>query len=105
MTNYQRAQELATFAAELCTDAKTLLTGITSFLQSNTAFAIDWANETKPANLNEDIDGNLDGLHFSRTEMANVINSLSQIKLLLTGQSVSTGDHLGNLEKLAQVGV
>ena len=103
MTNYQRAQELASFGAQLCTEAKSLLNGITSFLATNSTFSIDWAAETLPDNLQEDVDGNLDGLHFSRTDLANAIYSLSQIKALLLGEAVAQGNFLGNVVKLAQV--
>ncbi|WP_254509871.1 hypothetical protein [Anatilimnocola floriformis] len=103
MTNYQRAKELASFGAELCTEAKSLLNGINSFLATNTTFSIDWAAETLPDNLQESNDGNLDGLHFSRTDLANAIYSLNQIKALLLGESVSQGNYFGNVLKLAQV--
>lgn len=101
-TTHNRAKQIGEFAVELANEAKALLKRITGFLQHNTALAIDWAGDPKPIALNEDSDGNLDGLHFTRTDMANAINSLNQVKLLLTGQVVAQGDYLGNLEKLAR---
>jgi hypothetical protein len=97
-----RAKEVGDAAVELSNRMKGLLKDVHGLLQHNTALAIDWANETKPAFLNEDADGNLDGLHFTRQEMANALFSLSQFHALLTNQAVSQGDYLGNLEKLAK---
>lgn len=101
-TTHARAKEVAEFAATLSNETKVLLSRIEEFLRHNTALAIDWAGDPKPAFLNENVDGNLDGLHFTRLEMANAVNSLNQVKVLLTGGAPSQGDYIGNLEKLAK---
>jgi predicted ABC-type transport system involved in lysophospholipase L1 biosynthesis ATPase subunit len=99
---HQRAQEIGEAAVELSNRLKAVLKDVTGFLQHNSALAINWSGDPKPAFLNEDAAGNLDGLHFTRTDLANAINSFAQFKSLLTGQAVAQGDYLGNLEKLAK---
>ena len=98
-----RAKELGESAVSISNNIKALLKEIHGFRQHNTALAIDWAAQSKPAFIDEDEAGNLAGLHFTRTEMANAINSLVQLEVLLTNAGrPEQGDYLGNLEKLAK---
>lgn len=96
-----RAKEAAEFAQVLADESKRLLYRIKEFLKHNSSLSIDWAGDPKPAFLNEDVNGNLDGLDFSRTQLANAIGSLDQIRRTFENEVVSQGDHLGNLEFLA----
>jgi hypothetical protein len=65
-------------------------------LDHNSALSIDWGNATKPAALIEDAAGNLEGLQFTRQQVANAIGTLAAIQTLM-GQG-----HLGNLNLLAR---
>lgn len=100
---HQRALEIAKFGKALADDTKSLLWQIEEFLQANSAAAVDWAAATKPAYINEDSNGNLDGLAFTRAHMANAIGSLDNLRKLLRNADLSgaQGDHLGNLCQLA----
>jgi hypothetical protein len=99
---HTRAKEVATFAVDLSNEIKTLLWRIESFLKHNSANSIDWVANPRPDFLNEDVNGNLDGLHFSRLDLGNAIGSIDNIRKTLRNESVTQGDHLGNLEKLAK---
>lgn len=86
--------------SELMSDTLTLIHEV---LEHNSDLSIDWAGDPKPAYINEDAAGNIDGTTFSRAAVANAIGSLDQVRRLLTNSSVSQGDHLGNLNKLAEI--
>ena len=82
----------------VCEQITSLYNGqIAAILEHNSSQGIDWAATPLPEYITEDGAGNLSGLTYSRQAVANAIGSLAQIKNLLTGQSVSQGDHLGNL--------
>lgn len=90
-------------AAQLvASELASLLTRLDQFLEHNSDLAIDWAAVSTPAYITEDAAGNLQDLLFSRQAVANVIGSFAQVRTLLTGGTPSTGDHLGNLNQLAQ---
>lgn len=74
-----------------------LLAEVNDILEYNSDQAIDWAAGSLPAYIPEDADGNIDGLQFSRTAVANAIGSLNEFKDFMTNGAVSQGDHLGNL--------
>lgn len=101
---HTRAAEVAELLQALCTEAKRLHNRVVDALEQNSDLSIDWAGDPKPAYLNEDSDGNLDGFSFTRANVANAIGSLDQFRRLLTNQSLSQGDHLGNVNQLADVG-
>jgi hypothetical protein len=100
---YARANEIARELRDTADEARALLSRIDQILDVNSAAAINWTADPKPAFLTEDADGNLDGLVFSRTDLSNAIFSLDQIRKVLRNQAVSQGDHLGNLLKLTTV--
>jgi hypothetical protein len=86
----------------ICTQASSLLAKIQHLLEHNSDLSIDWAAVETPEYIAEDADGNINGLLFSRQDVANAVGSLDQIRKLLTNQATSQGDHLGNLNKLAR---
>jgi hypothetical protein len=86
----------------VCSELAAVLTRINQVLEHNSDQAIDWANASKPAYISEDADGNLLGLLFARAAVANAVGSLDQVRRLLTSQTVTTGDHLGNINQLAR---
>jgi hypothetical protein len=69
---------------------------IVDLIGHNSSLSIDWANATKPAYLTEAANGNLEGLAFTRQQVANAVGSLAAIQTLITG------GHLGNLNLLAR---
>lgn len=85
--------------AERVTD---LLAEVNDILEFNSDKSIDWAAGQTPAYIPEDAAGNIDGLTFSRTQVANAIGSLDQFRRLLTNLSVTQGDHLGNLNLVGE---
>jgi hypothetical protein len=108
---YSRVKEAAESAQKLSDRLKALYWDLEKFLRHNSALSIDWANgevvivpgEDKPgAYIQEDDKGNLDGLPFTRTDIANVIGSFQQVVNGLKNEQPVKGDHLGNLEKIAK---
>jgi hypothetical protein len=99
---HERAKEVAEHCESLCNEAKALHYRILEFLGSNSNLSIDWAAGSKPNYINEDAGGNLDGLKFSRQQVANAIGSLDQVRALLANNTVTQGDHLGNINQLAK---
>ena len=55
-----------------------------------------------PSYLTEEANGNLSGRLYTRQEVSNAIFSLEQLQRVLTNQTITQGDHLGNLNKLAR---
>lgn len=98
---HQRVLEVAKFGKSLADQTKSLLWQIEEFLNTNLAVSVDWAASPKPAYINEDSNGNLDGVSFTRQQMANAIGSLDNLRKLLRNEATSQGDHLGNLDQLA----
>jgi hypothetical protein len=86
---HAKAKEEAVALQLLCEQVRQLQSTIASALTHNSNQAIDWAAQSKPAYLDEDAAGNLNG-------------SLDQVNKLLTNAAVSQGDHLGNLNQLAR---
>jgi hypothetical protein len=99
---HAKAKEEAVAIQLLCEQVRQLQSAIASALTHNSNQAIDWAAQSKPAYLDEDAAGNLNGLTYSRQAVANAIGSLDQVNKLLTNAAVSQGDHLGNLNQLAR---
>ena len=99
---HQRAKEVAEHCEALCNEAKALHYRILEFLASNSNLSVDWSAVTKPAYLNEDASGNLDGLKYTRTQIANAINSLDQLRATMANNAVTQGDHLGNINQIAK---
>lgn len=54
-----------------------------------------------PEYITLDPNGNLNNRAYTPGEVSNAIGSLDQIRKLLTNQTPTVGDHLGNLNKLA----
>lgn len=92
-----RTVAVANTCSQLAEQLVDLYAKINDFLEYNSDQAIDWAAGSTPAYIPEDGDGNIDGLTFSRQAVANAIGTLAQFRNLLTNQTVSEGDHLGNL--------
>lgn len=90
----EQAQALAKRHRELHTDT-------VEFLAANSDQAIDWNAAELPDYIPEDAAGNIDGLQFGRANVGNVINTFAQAVSLLEGGTPGTGDHLGNLNQLA----
>jgi hypothetical protein len=100
---HTRAKEVADEMAEVATAIVELLSRAEKVLDKNSDFSIDWANASKPAFLNEDSATNLDGTKFTRAQLANAIGSIDNFRKYLRNEAVSQGDHLGNLNQLADV--
>lgn len=86
----------------LANEVASLLARLDQFLEHNSDLSIDWGAGSTPAYITEDAAGNLDTLTYSRQAVSNVIGSFAAVRTLLTGGTPSTGDHLGNLNQLAQ---
>ena len=100
---HTRVSEMATSIKKACDNVKSSYQELLEVLATNSDLAIDWAGDPKPAYINEDADGNLDGFLFTRSQISNVINSLDQVKKLLENTSASQGDHLGNVNHISDV--
>lgn len=96
-----RTVAFAQEAALLARRHRELHTDTVEFLAANSDQAIDWNGDPLPEYIPEDAAGNIDGLQFGRANVGNVINTFAQVVALLDGGTPGTGDHLGNLNQLA----
>lgn len=98
-----RTRIAANSVSVVCTELKTVLAKIDVLLEANSDLSIDWGGDPLPAYISEDADGNIDGLQFGRAQISNALFSLDQVRNVLTNQAVTQGDHLGNINQVAQV--
>ena len=100
---YDRVTEEARAIQAVCTDMAFMLVRIQQILTHNGNQLIDWGAATKPAYIDEDAAGNMNGMTFSRVAVANAVGSLEALRKLMTNQSVAglQGDHVGNLNQIA----
>lgn len=98
----QRLAEAARQASILATDGKQFFGRMNLFLSHMAAMSYDLTADPCPDYIVEDANGNIQGLDFSRQDLANAIGSFTQIRNLALNQTVTEGDHLVNLEKLAR---
>ena len=87
--------------ASVCNELAGLLAKVDVIIEHNSDLAIDWAAVSLPNYIAEDAQGNINGLLFDRASVANAIASLDQFRKLMTNQAASQGDHIGNINKLA----
>lgn len=87
---------------QVCTELAVVLAKINFIVEHNSDLSIDWAGDPKPAYITEDADGNIESLRYDRASVANAIGSLNAVKTLIEGGTPSTGDHLGNINKLSR---
>lgn len=89
---------------QVCTELAAMLAKIDMILEHNSDLAIDWAAGVTPSYIAEDVDGNIDGVRFSRSDVSNAVGSLDWVRKLMTNQDLTgaQGDHLGNVNKLAR---
>lgn len=106
---YSKVQSEATAIEDVCNQTVSLLATYGQLLEHNSDLAIDWAAGAKPAYINEQANGNLEGKTYSRQQVANAIGTLTLIRKILLNQDVtglmtlaSPGDHLGNLNLLTR---
>ena len=105
--NSRRTLEMADDIERACNIVKEALTHIERVLQTNSDLAIDWAGDPKPEYIVEDDPvvsgdrGNLSGKNYDRIEVSNSLFSLQQVSNVLNDQTISTGDHIGNINKVA----
>jgi len=93
----QQAQAIA----QVCNEIAAVLAKVDVILEHNSDQSIDWGAQSLPAYITEDGDGNIAGLLFDRASVANAIGSMLQFRNLMTDQAITQGDHLGNINKLA----
>ena len=88
--------------ATVCSELASVFAKIDTILEHNSDMAIDWAAGELPAYISEDVDGNITGMGFDRSSVSNAIGSLDNVRNLMTNQAATTGDHLGNINKLSR---
>lgn len=98
----EMAEKEANAVRMICEEAVTLFHRINQLLEDNSDKSIDWAGSPMPSYFLEQENGNLYSMPFTRAQVANAIFSLEQIKRVLTNQTTSQGDHLGNLNVIAR---
>lgn len=100
---YQRAKEVAANAKALATQIKRLHRDAKALLATNSHLQLDWGAQDTPDYITEDEDGNLTDFRFSRTQISNVLGSLDQFVNLMDNKAATQGDHLGNINQVADV--
>lgn len=100
---YDRASDVVREQSEIAKQMQLLLLRVQNFIHINQTTNVDWGATPAPSVLVEDANGNLEGFQFSRQDVANGVFSMLQYVNLMTNQTVTQGDHLGNLDKLAAV--
>lgn len=100
---YQRAKEVAAHAKAVATLVKRAHVLAKNLLATNSDLAIDWGAQEKPDYIDENEDGTMQDFLFSRQQVSNLIGSLDQFVKLLDNQTVTQGDHLGNINQVADV--
>lgn len=71
-----------------------------SMIEFNSDNSIDWGNGDLSAGgdaISVDAKGNISGLNFTPAQLSNALFSAEQIVRVLTNQTTTQGDHLGNL--------
>lgn len=99
----QRVKELAAHAKAVATLVKRAHVLSKNLLATNMHLSIDWGAGQKPEYIEEDANGNVADFQFSRQQVSNLIGSLDQFVKLMENQAVSQGDHLGNINQVADV--
>jgi len=74
------------------------------FLDTNSDVVIDWGG-SKADVINEDASGNIDGVGFTRIQLANFIDSLDNLRKIVDNEVTTKGDHLGNINQLAAAAI
>jgi hypothetical protein len=97
-----RVRVTAAAIESVATELAAVLAKIDVILAHNSDLSIDWNADPKPAYIDEDGNGNITGLYFSRTDISNVIFSIEQVQKAMTDQDIVKGDHLGNVNKVAR---
>jgi hypothetical protein len=94
---HTRDLEVATEAKAVAKVLKAADKRVRAFIATNSHLSIDWGGAQKPAHLNEDAVGNIDGVAFTRTQLSNAIGTFAAFITLMDA------GHLGNLSHLADV--
>lgn len=103
--NYTRVTEVGNQVKSVAEDAKSLYLRLVEVLETNSDLTIDWGAGSTPTYINEQADGNLDSFNFTRQQVANAIGTLDSIRNLFEGNAPSQGDHLGNMNLIADAEV
>jgi hypothetical protein len=98
----EMAEKEANAVRQICEETVTLFHRINQLLEDNSDKSIDWNGNPIPSYFLEQENGNLYSLPFSRAQVSNAIFSLDQIRRVLTNQTTTQGDHLGNLNIVAR---
>lgn len=97
---HQRVQEVAATGKKVAESIKLAYQQAAAFLATNADLAIDWPNYA-----DVDGNGNLTGTLFTPTDVSNLVGSVEQFRRLIANETVTEGDHLGNINKVADVEV
>lgn len=87
--------------AAVCNEMVSLYHRANQLLEHNSDLGVDWANAVPPV-IEESGSGNLLGLAFTKTAVANAVNALDQFRKYMTNQAVTTGDYLGSLDLVSR---
>ena len=98
----EMAEKEANAVRMICEEVVTLYHRINQLLEDNSDKSIGWNGDPKPAYFEEQANGNLYSMPFTRAQVSNCIGSLDQIRKVLTNQATSVGDHLGNINVVAR---
>lgn len=98
----EMAEKEAEAVRMICEETVNLFHRINRLLEDNSDKAIDWAGDPKPAYFEEQANGNLYTMPFTRAQVSNAIFSLDNIRKVLTNQATTQGDHLGNINIIAR---
>ena len=101
-TTFQRFLEQARAAKALASTLRQAWADCQRLIGHHNANAYSTAGDmTKPAYVNEDAAGNIDGLDFSRGDYVALVVLALQIDALFTNQAVTQGDYRTTAGKVA----
>ena len=94
--------DIAKLAKECATKAKELRILMKRLDDNHTKNDYSLAGDaSKPAWVQEDSEGNIKGLDYTRANYINMVTFARQVEKLFTNQAVTQGDYLSTVEQVA----
>jgi DNA-directed RNA polymerase beta subunit len=93
---YATVSSKAAEARQIAASVRSLYYDLKQYLDTNTHLSIDWGAAQKPAYINEQANGNLEGHEFTRQAISNLIGTFDTLRT-----TIEAG-HLGNVSNVVK---